>query len=160
MAFYVVLCDYPVISWFFEFCGLYAVRRMQKRGLYRPFSSWALQLEVTFELCNAKCSRENCLCRGGAEERQTKQSDLAWKIAYNHRISRLCDASVVCVVSHRYLIFMIFGILQEYCGRLLVLPDTFMYTIFSWISVASLVASNRRLLLCLRQYQRVGRLSM
>ena len=43
----------------------------------------------------------------------------------------VCGASVACVVSHRYPIFMIFGIIQEYCRRLLVLPDTFMYTIFS-----------------------------
>ena len=40
-------------------------------------------------------------------------------------------ASVVCVMSSRCPIFMIFGILQEYCRRLLVLPDTFMYTTFS-----------------------------
>ena len=43
----------------------------------------------------------------------------------------VCDASIACVVSHRYPIFMIFGIMQEHCGRLLVLPDTFMYTTFS-----------------------------
>ena len=40
-------------------------------------------------------------------------------------------ASVACVVSRRYPIFMIFGIIQEYCMRLLVLPDTSMYSIFS-----------------------------
>ena len=40
-------------------------------------------------------------------------------------------ASVACVVSHRCPIFMIFGILQEYCNRLQVLPDTFMYTTLS-----------------------------
>ena len=39
--------------------------------------------------------------------------------------------SVACVVSRRYPIFMIFGILQEYCRKLLVLPGTFMYTTFS-----------------------------
>ena len=39
----------------------------------------------------------------------------------------VCGASVVCVVTHRYLIFRIFGIMQEYCRRLLVLPNTFMY---------------------------------
>ena len=37
-------------------------------------------------------------------------------------------ASVACVVSRRCPIFMI---LQEYCRRLLVLPDTCMYTTFS-----------------------------
>ena len=40
-------------------------------------------------------------------------------------------ASVACIVSRCYPIFMIFGVLQEYCRRLLVLPDTFMYTTFS-----------------------------
>ena len=40
-------------------------------------------------------------------------------------------ASVVCVVSHRCPIFMVFGIMQEYCRRLLVLPDTSMYSTFS-----------------------------
>ena len=43
-------------------------------------------------------------------------------------------ASVACVVSRRCPIFMIFGILQEYCRKLQVLPDTFMYTTFSRIS--------------------------
>ena len=37
-------------------------------------------------------------------------------------------ASVACIVSRRC---PIFGILQEYCRRLLVLPDTVMYTTFS-----------------------------
>ena len=37
-------------------------------------------------------------------------------------------ASVACVVSRRC---PIFGILQEYCRKLQVLPDTFMYTTFS-----------------------------
>ena len=40
-------------------------------------------------------------------------------------------ASVACVVSRRYPISMVFGIMQEYCRRLLVLPDTSMYTTFS-----------------------------
>ena len=40
-------------------------------------------------------------------------------------------ASVACVVSSCCPIFMIFGILQEYYRKLLVLPDTFMYTTFS-----------------------------
>ena len=51
--------------------------------------------------------------------------------------------SVACVVSHRYSIFMMFGNMQEYCRRLLVLSDTSMYTTFICISVASLVVSNR-----------------
>ena len=33
-------------------------------------------------------------------------------------------ASVACVVSPRYPVSMVFGIMQEYCRRLLVLPDT------------------------------------
>ena len=40
-------------------------------------------------------------------------------------------AYVACLVSHRYLISMVFGILQEYCRRLQVLPDTSMYSTFS-----------------------------
>ena len=40
-------------------------------------------------------------------------------------------ASVACVMSRRCPMFMIFGIMQEYCKRLLVLPDTFMYTTLS-----------------------------
>ena len=40
-------------------------------------------------------------------------------------------ASVACVVSRRCPLFMCFGILQEYCRRLQVLPDTFMYTTLS-----------------------------
>ena len=40
-------------------------------------------------------------------------------------------ASVACVASCCCPIFMIFGILQKYCRRLLVLPDTFMYTTLS-----------------------------
>ena len=39
-------------------------------------------------------------------------------------------ASVAGVVSRRCPIFMIFGIMQEYCRRLQVLPDTLMYTTF------------------------------
>ena len=39
-------------------------------------------------------------------------------------------ASVACVVSRRCPIFMIFGILREYCRRLLVLPDTFVYRVY------------------------------
>ena len=37
-------------------------------------------------------------------------------------------ASAACVVSRCYPLFMLFGILQEYCRRLQVLPDTFMDT--------------------------------
>ena len=42
-------------------------------------------------------------------------------------------ASVACSVVSRCSrpIFIIFGILQEYCRKLPVLPDTFMYSIFS-----------------------------
>ena len=40
-------------------------------------------------------------------------------------------ASVACVVSRRCPLFMLFGILQEYCRRLQVLPDTCMYTTLS-----------------------------
>ena len=40
-------------------------------------------------------------------------------------------ASVMCVVSRCCPIFVVFGILQEYCRKLLVLPYTSMYTTFS-----------------------------
>ena len=40
-------------------------------------------------------------------------------------------ASVACVVSCRCPVLMIFGMLQEYCRKLLVLPETFMYTTFN-----------------------------
>ena len=40
-------------------------------------------------------------------------------------------AAVACVVSYCCPLFMLFGILQEYCRRLQVLPDTFMYTMLS-----------------------------
>ena len=58
----------------------------------------------------------------------TKQSDVARGIAYHQNFleeGKLVDgvACVVCVVSYRYPIFMIFGIMQEYCRRLLqILP--------------------------------------
>ena len=97
-----------------------------------------------------------------AEQKNTKQNNQSWleRLLTVREYQNFLEegklvvgvASVACVVSRHCPIFMIFGILQEYCRRLLVLPDTFMYTTFSWISVASLVASNRRLLLCLRRY--------
>ena len=89
---------------------------------------------------------ENCLCQGGTEERQTKQSNMARRILLTIREyqnfleeSKLVVgvACVACVVSRH---FPIFGIMQEYCRRLLVLPDTLPSV------EASLVASNRRLL--------------
>ena len=40
-------------------------------------------------------------------------------------------ASVACIVSHCCPIFMVFGIMQEYRSRLLVLPDTSTYSAFS-----------------------------
>ena len=55
-------------------------------------------------------------------------------------------ASVVCIVSHRYPIFMVFGIMQEYCARVLALPDTLKSSTFSRICTPSLKANNRRLL--------------
>ena len=40
-------------------------------------------------------------------------------------------ACVACIVSCHFPLFMVFGIMQGYCRRLLVLPDTSMYTTFS-----------------------------
>ena len=94
---------------------------------------------MTFVLCSADCARENCLCRGGAEECQ--QNNRAWLEGlltvrkYQNFLEEgklvVSVASVACIVFHHCPIFMIFGILQEYCRKLLVLPDTFMYTTFS-----------------------------
>ena len=76
-----------------------------------------------------------------AEQKTAKQNTRSWLeglltiTEYQNFLEEgklvVCGASVACVVSHHYPIFMIFGILQEYCRRLLVLPDTFMYTTFS-----------------------------
>ena len=73
-----------------------------------------------------------------AEQKNTKQSNRSWLEGlltvrkYKNFLEEgklvVGVASVVCVVSRRCPIFMIFGIFQEYCRRLLVLPDTFMYT--------------------------------
>ena len=49
-------------------------------------------------------------------------------------------------------IFMVFGIMQEYRSRLLVLPDTSMCSTFSWICIASLEANNCCLLFCIPRY--------
>ena len=76
-----------------------------------------------------------------AEQKSAKQSNRSWLEGL--LTVRECQnfleegklvvgvAFVACVVSSRCPIFMIFGILQEYCRRMLVLPDTFMYTTFS-----------------------------
>ena len=68
-----------------------------------------------------------------AEQKNAKQNNRSWLEGL--LTVRECQnfleegvASVACVVSSRCPIFMIFGILQEYCRRLLVLPDTLMYT--------------------------------
>ena len=76
-----------------------------------------------------------------AEQKNAKQNNRTWFEGlltireYQNFLEEgkfvLCSASVACVVSHHYPIFMIFGILQEYCRRVLVLPDTSMYTTFS-----------------------------
>ena len=88
----------------------------------------------------ADCVCENCLCQGVTEECQTKQSNMAGRILLTIRgYQNLLEegklvvgiACVVCIVSRHYPIFIIFGIMQEYCRRLLVLPDTSMYSTFS-----------------------------
>ena len=77
-----------------------------------------------------------------AEQKNAKQNNWTWRLEglltireYQNLLEEgklvVGVASVVCVVSRRCPIFMIFGILQEYCRRLLVLPDTFMYITFS-----------------------------
>ena len=76
-----------------------------------------------------------------AEQKNAKQNDRTWLEGlltireYQNFLEEgmlvVGGASVACVASQRYPIFMIFGIMQEYCTRLLILPDTFMYTTFS-----------------------------
>ena len=139
VALYIVICDYiVVISRFF-------------------FNSAACMLYV-----GCRSVVFICLSAVKPEQKNTKQNNWTWLEGlltireYLNLLEKgklvVCGAYVACVVSHRYPILIIFGIMQEYCRRLLVLPDTFMYTTFIWISVESLVASNRRLLLRLRRY--------
>ena len=74
------------------------------------------------------------------EQKNAKQSNRSWLeglltvIEYQNFLEEgklvVGVASVACVVSRRCPIFMIFGILQEYCRKLQVLPDTFMYRPF------------------------------
>ena len=81
-----------------------------------------------------------CLSAVKAEQKNTKQNNRTWLEGlltireYLNLLEKgklaVCGAYVACVVSHHYPIFIIFGIMQEYCRRLLVLPDTFMYTTF------------------------------
>ena len=51
--------------------------------------------------------------------------------------------SAACVMSYRCLIF---GIMQEYYKRLLVLPDTSIYCTFSSMCIVNLIASKCHLL--------------
>ena len=65
------------------------------------------------------------------EQKNTKQSDVTRRITYHQNFLEggklvVGVASVVCVVSHRYPRF--FDFMQEYCSRLLVLTDTFMFS--------------------------------
>ena len=95
---------------------------------------------MTFVLCSADHSRVRTVCVE-AERKNAKQNNRSWLEGlltvreYQNFLEEgklvVGVASVVCVVSRRCLIFMIFGILQEYCRKLLVLPDTFIYTTFS-----------------------------
>ena len=74
-----------------------------------------------------------------AEQKNAKQNNRTWLEGlltvrkYKNFLEKgklvVGVVSVACVVSRRCPIFMIFGTLQEYCKRLLVLPDT--YTTFS-----------------------------
>ena len=151
--FYIMLCNYIVIisPWMsFAAFKLYVGHRSVVficRSAVECFNcKWPLY-SVT-----ADRARKNCLCRCGTEERQTKQSNKAQWIAYHQRTPKLsgrrqayCFCSVRSV-SPLSTIFMVFGIVKEYCSRLLFLPDSFTYSTFSWICIVSLEANNRRLL--------------
>ena len=71
-----------------------------------------------------------------------------WKKVSLLLVLLLCVRSVLPLST----IYDFFCILRKYCRRLQVLPDTFVYTTMSWISVASLVASNCGFLLRLWQH--------
>ena len=77
-----------------------------------------------------------------AEQKNAKQNNWTWRLEglltireYRNLLEEgklvVGVACVACVVSRHCPMFMIFGILQDYCRRLLVLPDTFMYITFS-----------------------------
>ena len=76
-----------------------------------------------------------------AEQKNAKQNNRSWLEGlltvgeYQNLLEEgklvVGVASVACVVSRRCPLFMLFGILQEHCRRLQVLPDTFTYTMLS-----------------------------
>ena len=161
VAFYVVLCDYIIVkTWWMNSsaCKLYVGRRSVVfvccLAVERFKFKWPL-----YSVMVTVCMRTICV---EVEQNNTKINNRTWleglltvRECQNFLEEDelvVCVASVACIVSSCCPIFIIFGILQEYCRRLLVLPDTFMYTTFSWISSSSLVANNRRLLLRLRRY--------
>ena len=84
------------------------------------------------------CVRTVCV---EAEQKNTKQNNQSWLEGlltvreYQNCLEEgklvVGVASIASVVSRHCPIFMIFGILQEYCKRLLLLSDTFVYTTFS-----------------------------
>ena len=92
---------------------------------------------MTFVLCTVNRVRENCV---EAEQKNAKQNNRTWLEGlltirdYQNFLEGgkhvVGVASVPCVVSRHYLISMVFGIMQEYGRRLLVLPDTSMYSTF------------------------------
>ena len=87
----------------------------------------------------------------GTEERQTMQSDmfegLLIIIEYQNFLEKgkliVSGASVACIVSHRCPIFMVYGILKNYCRRMLVLPDISMFSTFSLICIYSKLGSKQ-----------------
>ena len=102
------------------------------------------------------CVRTDCV----EAEQNTKQNNRTWLQGLHQRIPKLSGRKLAgccccfCSVHNTSPLSNINGFwhMQECYGRLLVLQDTFMYNIFSWIIIASLVVSNRRLLLHLRRY--------
>ena len=72
------------------------------------------------------------------EQKNTEQNNQTWleglltvREYQNFLKEGKLVVGVMCVVSRCCPIFVVFGILQEYCRKLLVLPDTSMYTTFS-----------------------------
>ena len=84
------------------------------------------------------CVRTVCV---EAEQKNAKRNNRTWLNRlltigeHQHFLEEgkfvVSGASVACVVSHCCPILMVYGIRQEYCSRLLVLPDTSTYSTFS-----------------------------
>ena len=145
MGFYIMLCDYIVViasQMTSVACKLYACC-----SVVECFNcKWPLY-SVT-----AGHAYENCLCQEEQKNaklyNQTCFKGLLIIIEYQNFLEKgkliVSGASVVCIVSHRCPIFMVYGILKKYCRRMLViLPDISMFSTFSLICIYSKLGSKQ-----------------